>query len=432
MANFISKIINRSEYVKNTFTLAGGTALSLLVLILISPILSRLYTEDNFGVLTLYMSITSVLTTIVTGRYEFAIMLPKSEKEAVNLTMISIILSFIISFIIFIIMIVFNEVFVDVLDTPEMSVWLLIIPLNVLLISVYQSLYYWSNRKTYYKSMAISRITKNTSFAAINVGGGFLKLGNIGLIAGRLFGDFVAAITLLFKVFKNDKEKIKQVSVKDMGSVARKYKQFPTFLVFSHSLGTLNGELPTFMIKFFYSLGMLGQYSWAYRIIEMPTSIISRNMGDVFRQRATDDYHENGKFNDIFVKTVRNLFLIAIVPFIIFWFIAPELFAFVLGSEWRIAGDFAKILSISTLFSFIVGPIDKASLIVGNTQYSLFWHGLRFILNIGSFLLVKSLSLPIESYFYVLVSINVFMYLIELSACYRFSLGYKKILNNDR
>ena len=411
-------------------TLITGTTVAQALLILIAPILARLYTEDNFGVLTLYMSITTILSTIVTGRYELAIMLPKKEKEAINLTMLSIIISLIISVFVFIILLFFNQFFTTLLKTPEISVWLWFIPLNVALIAVYQSLYYLSNRKKYYKTMAVSRITKNTGVAGIGIIGGVAKTGNAGLILSRLIGDFISVISILTTIFKKDRNKIKNLSVKKMKQVAIKYKKFPTFLIFSHSIGKINSEIPTFIIKAFYSLGMLGQYSWAYRLIEMPTAIISRNMGDVFRQQATDNYHAKGEFKQIFVKTVKNLFLVAIIPLIIFWFIAPYLFSFILGEEWQLAGYFARILSIATFFSFVITPIDKSALIVGNTKYIFFWHILRFILNIASFFIIKRFNLEIEKYFTMLVIINIIMYLIELFVCYRFSLGYTKIFKN--
>ncbi len=431
MKEKLKNILPKSDFAKNVAILTSGTALAQAILILVSPILSRVYNDADFGVLTLYMSVTSILSTLLTGRYELAIMLPKEEKEAVNLTALSVVVSIFVSIFVYIILLFFNTFIPHLLNATELSIWLWIIPLNALLIACYQSLYFYSNRKKYYKSMATSRVVKNTGVASFSIGAGLIRKGSFGLVAGRFFGDILAVIIILAKVIKSDFHKFRLISRRNMQEVSFKYKRFPQFLLFSNLVSVLNGEIPTFMIKTFYDWGVLGQYSWSYRLVGLPSSIIAKNMGDVFRQRATEDYHKYGNFKSIFVKTVKNMFLYALIPFILAWFLLPTLFSFFLGSEWIQAGYFARILIIGTFFSFVITPIDKAALIVGNTAYILTWHILRLALNLIAFLIIKYNNCIIETYLYILVAINVCMYLVELFVCYWFSLGNDKIFKKN-
>ena len=80
-----------------------GTGLAQAIPIAISPILTRIYTPEEFGVFALYMAIASILTVLVTGRYEMAILLPKKDRDAMSLVALSIALSFFISIILLII-----------------------------------------------------------------------------------------------------------------------------------------------------------------------------------------------------------------------------------------------------------------------------------------------------------------------------------------
>jgi len=59
------------------------------VVLLAAPLLTRLYSPDDFGVLTVYIGILSLLSVIASLRYELAIPLPEDEREVVALTLLS-------------------------------------------------------------------------------------------------------------------------------------------------------------------------------------------------------------------------------------------------------------------------------------------------------------------------------------------------------
>ena len=51
----------------------------------LAPVITRLYGPEAFGLLALFTSITASPGSIACMRYEMAIMLPKTDKEATNL-----------------------------------------------------------------------------------------------------------------------------------------------------------------------------------------------------------------------------------------------------------------------------------------------------------------------------------------------------------
>ena len=54
----------------------SGTLVAQILLICVTPILTRLYTVEDFGNLSVFMSILSMLTVGSTGKFELAIVLP--------------------------------------------------------------------------------------------------------------------------------------------------------------------------------------------------------------------------------------------------------------------------------------------------------------------------------------------------------------------
>ena len=95
----LNRLKPKSEFARNVLTLMTGTTIAQAIPIAISPILTRIYTPEDFGIFALYMSMASILSVVATGRYELAIMLPKKDEDAINIVALSLIISFLVSFI---------------------------------------------------------------------------------------------------------------------------------------------------------------------------------------------------------------------------------------------------------------------------------------------------------------------------------------------
>ena len=75
----------KSEFARNILTLMTGTAIAQAIPIAISPILTRLYSPEDFGVFALYMGVVSIGGILATGRYEMSVMLPKKDSDAMKI-----------------------------------------------------------------------------------------------------------------------------------------------------------------------------------------------------------------------------------------------------------------------------------------------------------------------------------------------------------
>ena len=76
--------IFRSDVVRNTTKLLSANVLAQVVGLLIYPLLTRLYSQDDFGLLSLFVSMGGVLALVSTAEYQYSIVLPKDEKTAVS------------------------------------------------------------------------------------------------------------------------------------------------------------------------------------------------------------------------------------------------------------------------------------------------------------------------------------------------------------
>jgi O-antigen/teichoic acid export membrane protein len=404
-------------------TLTSGTAISQAVPIILSPVFSRLYTPEDFGALAVFLSIYSIITIIATSRLELTIIIPLKDEDAMNIAALSVLSSFFVGFLSLIFFIFFEGSIKNYFEYGGTGVSLYLIPFCVLLYGIYQNLYYWFNRKMEFRQTSINSITQSLTASLSKVALGLINIIQGGLIIGTILGQFVSAVLFIHTIIKKYKNELASVSLPGITAQFKRYYKLAATLTISHGLQGIYTQIPVLFIAKYFDLMTIGFVSLSTKVVTLPISIISSAFGDVFRQKASEEFHRFGKFDKIFISTLKKTFLISIVPFNLIFFFAPPLFSFIFGKEWEMAGEYLQIIITGEFFAFIINPLDKASLIREKKKYILAWNISRFITNVLIVLIALHYDMTVKNYLILLAGNNIAHYLIDLSACYRFSKG---------
>ena len=102
---------SKSEFSRNVLTLMTGTTIAQAIPIAISPILTRIYTPEDFGLFAIFIAITSIFGSMANGRYELAIMLPTKDEDAINIFALGFIISTFISLVLLLLVVLFHDFF---------------------------------------------------------------------------------------------------------------------------------------------------------------------------------------------------------------------------------------------------------------------------------------------------------------------------------
>jgi len=363
----------KSEFSRNVVTLMTGSIIAQALPIAISPILARIYTPEDFGVLALFVALATVFGTIANARYELAIVIPKSEKEALSIFFLGIIIALTISIILFIIVLFFHDYIVTLLDNKKISIWLYFVPLSVFAIGLFNALKFYNTRLKQFKNIAHSNIIKTSVLSILNLGIGFFKTGPLGLIIGQFLSFFSGNIKLSYPIIK-EKEIIKTITIQDLKSMAFRYKKFPKYTMPSSLANVLSQHLTSIITSILFSVKTLGFYSFTLRIIGTPSALIGQSFGQVYITEASRQRKEFGNATQIFNSTLKKLLIISLPLFLIIFFLIEDIFAFVFGEDWRIAGQYAKILVPLFWAKFISAPISVTNSVFEKQQISLFWQ----------------------------------------------------------
>ncbi|MCP4552058.1 MAG: oligosaccharide flippase family protein [Bacteroidetes bacterium] len=362
--------------------------------------------------LALFIGIVSIFGSISSGRYELAIMLPKKDEDAINIFALGLILTSILSLLLFFLVILFDEYFNKFLSN-NMGVLLYFVPVAVFFTGIYNLLNYFNVRKEQYKDVANSKIIKSIILVVVQLSIGFMKNGASGLITGQIFSLIFANMRLLKNAIK-DKVLISSVKSVKIIALAKKYKNFPKFSMWGGLLNTSSEHLTNILITPFYSVGTLGFYSLVQRLLAMPSALIGSAVGLVFFKQATKEKQQTGMATNTFNVTVKNLVIIGLPSFGIMFFIVEDLFAFMFGEKWRVAGEYAQILTPLYFVRFFVSPMTTMHAISNKNHIGFYWQFGLFALHVGILIYSSSINLSFEHYLYLMSFIVGFYYLLIL------------------
>lgn len=409
-------------YLRDVGLLATGTAVAQAIPLAASPILTRLFDATDFGLVGVFLAISTVLAVVATGRYELAISLPAEDDKAACLAAVAAGCCLVVSGVTLLIAAIAGPGLARAAGSERLAPWLLLLPISVLAggsAAIYQM---WQSRRRRYGAMAAARVQQAAAVTAGNVGAGLAHAAG-GMIPGTVLGQAVAAVPMWVGGWQDIRQHLVARGLDSLLTEAHHYRSHLFHLVPSHLIGTFALQAPLLIMSSGYSLATAGLYALAHRVVTLPTLMIANAIGDVYRQEIAAAYRATGRFDGIFRQTLFRTAALAILPAAAVFLLAPSLFAFVFGQEWRVAGEYARILVVGGFFQFVLTPLDKGALVVGATRYIFCWHTARLLLLGGLFWAVLTLGIDVTTTLWLLTGIRVGLYVTDAVIGYRFACG---------
>lgn len=370
-------------FYKNVFSLFKGSFLSQLIPLLLSPILTRLYSPSEFGILAVFTSISIVLGSVINGRYEQALVLVKSQSEARLVTGLSLTISLVTSSILCVIFIFSGSSIMRLLSISELGFWFYLIPLVVFATGVFNTYNYYQLRQKQFGYISNSEIYKSLSLTSIQLLFPFFKSGFEGLLIGKIFSSLVAP----FYLIKKTNLSFHLLSISKMRVMAKRYIDFPKYTNSSILLNNLSVNTIFILIPILYSSSILGLYSLTMKVMGAPFAFLGNSINQAFLEHISHKKNERGKAFLMTKRILIQLSILSIVSFGLTAFFMEDLFAFVFGEEWRLSGKYAVCLVPYFILKFIVSPLTSIHTAFEKQKLGFKLQLLMFALSIISILL---------------------------------------------
>jgi O-antigen/teichoic acid export membrane protein len=375
----LNRLFKTSTFANNVSILVGGAGIGQGIIIIASPVLTRLYAPEDFGVLAVYSSLLGILSVISSLRYQVAIPLPNSDQDALNLVALCSMIVSIIAILVLIIIIPFSDDISKFLNTPQLSNYLWLLPIGLFLSGIYQVVYYWAVRGKYFIKIAKTRINQSVTLIIIQLLG--FQFGSLALILGQTFGQGMGSVYLAKEFISHTK--LKQIKLIDLKRTLIQYRRFPLLSSWASLLNACALQFPYLIFAFLFGANTAGIYALAHRVLSLPMSMVGTAVGNVFFSNAIEANLQNRL--DIVVREVfQKLSQIAMPPLIVLIIAGPEIFTIVFGSQWYQAGNFARWMAPWIYIAFVTSPLSHTLIILESQGIELFFQLFLFITRICS------------------------------------------------
>lgn len=359
--HFLNRLLPKGSALRHVSILAGGTTIAQGLNVLIMPVLSRIYSPSDFGVMAVFVSVTAILTELSGFRYHLAIPLPKHERYAKAVVVLSFFLQAVFVVFISIVLLVLGKPLLSKVSMEILIPYRYLVPVGVAGMGAYIALTQWAIREKLFQTIARTKVTQSISGAIAMVSLGFLGVRPLGLLIGKIISQAGGITTLSRSIFK--KKGFPRPPLGDIKRAALRYRKFPMYSTWSGMLNTLGSQIVPILLVAFFNPEVTGFFTMAQNVLFLPSTLIGQAVGQVFIQKASVARYE-GNLKEVSMETYSVLSQLGLFPILLLSLLSPDLFSFFLGARWVGAGIFARIMGFWVALSFICSPTSVLFLVM--------------------------------------------------------------------
>lgn len=406
-----------SNVFKGMATLALGSGTARLIGIAAIPILTRLYSPEDFGILAVFSALILILAPLLTLRYVLAIPLPRHEGMAFNLLVLSVGLMFIITLLATLILWVFGEPLLALFSMEVLAPWWWLIALGLLAAAIYEMLTLWATRQRNYRVIASTHVWQSVLGSITKVALGLLAFKPFGLLVGQVVTQGGGSLKLVNN-FQNDfKNNYHYLRWSRMRIVAWRYRGFPIYRVPSQFLMAFSVQAPLLFIAMLYNPQTTGQLGLALMAIGLPVQLFGRTLAKAFYAEAASlGNKQSVEIRQMTYAVLKRLAFFSLLPALALYLFGPAIFKLAFGERWELAGTFASILAVYLVFQFIQTPVSHVFYLFDGQKALLWLNVQRVVIILGCFGGAYILELSAE--------LSIWIYSFALSAHYGLSTIY--------
>ncbi len=331
--------------------------------------MTRIYSEADFGVFALFMSVISILSILATGKYEEAVLLTKEKKETDAL--VGFLLKWIAGFslLIFILLIFLKEEIFSLFNMQSLSGYWYFIPLTVFFTGLSYLLIDLATKKKKFKTIASSGLNMNGTSSLIKLGLGYFPIVRGGLIISVLIGQLAACISF----FRYGKDLLwgLRSNRKHQWKTGIKYKEFPLYSMTRNLVNSFSGNIPFLLLTGIFGEAALGVFSMALMMGSRPSALISGSLYQVFFEKTVSLKNERKPLFPVLKSYWKKTTLYLLPICILAFFLSPWLFGFVFGQKWEISGVYFQYLLPWIFLTFIIHPMFFIPALFGKQRKAL-------------------------------------------------------------
>ncbi|MGF1596283.1 MAG: lipopolysaccharide biosynthesis protein [Acidimicrobiales bacterium] len=349
----------RSRYVRNVTMLASGTGFAQVLVVAATPLLTRLFTPDEFGVYSNYVAVFSVLVVVANLRYELAVSLPTSDDEGADLVALCLVAVACLTCLVAAITLAAGGTVAAVIGIPEIAPYLWLLGPGTLAAGTYASLDGWAVRVREFRTLARTQVQQGSGMVATHLIAGAAGAGAGGLILGGIVGRSAGVVALARSSRRTGLSLAGLRSASRLRAVLVRYRRFPLLSGSAALLQTAARGLPVILVTRYFGPTAAGHLGLALYVLALPATFLGQAVAGVFFGEASALQREGdaGGVRRLLLRTVGAQAAIGVVVVGAAAAVAPFVVPLVFGREWTEVATYIQLLAVMILVQFVASPL---------------------------------------------------------------------------
>lgn len=336
--------LKSSPLLRNVMAVASGTAAGQAVVFAFSPLITRIYSPESFGLQGVFLSLISILSPAIALRYPMAIVVAGSDAEAKYISRISVIIAFALSVFLGFVLLIAKEPLLMILGAEALGPLIFFLPLALFCVALQDISNFGAARERMFRLVGIVTAIQAFLSNIARVFGGLISPVAETLLLVTSFSPAVQAALLKLGrqkcvTFKSN------VNFREAFDLLRRYSDFPLFRVPTDMLNAASQSIPVILLAALFSPIAAGLYTLTRSVLNLPSNVIGAAVGNVIYARFAEMSREGQPLLPLLMRTTMALMTLAPIIIGISYF-APPVFSFLFGEDWREAGHYAQWMSL--------------------------------------------------------------------------------------
>lgn len=387
----IGRVYGRSRFAQSVTVLAGGTALGQVIVVMSSPLLTRLYNPADLGVLAVYVSLLSFFLGLATWRYQMAVPLAEDHESVASLLVLCLAVLAGMTLLTALLVMVLGRSVVEWTNAPLLGPFLWMLPLSFASAGAFQVLTALAVRNDEFGTLARTKLGQSAGQVSAQIALGIATGGPVGLLLGDMIGRAGGSLTLARQAWRQLQPQLRSVSAQSVMLIAVRYRRFP---LISSGSGLLSGaglQLPTLLIASFYGPAVVGWFGLCQRLLSMSFVLVASSVGTVYLSESAKLARQaSPRLMRMFLMTVSRSGLMALGLISIVVVVAPVLFGPVFGEQWSEAGRYAQVMAVAAGFQFVNRAVGSTATVVERQDLDLAGEVIWILCGSGALILAGS------------------------------------------
>jgi O-antigen/teichoic acid export membrane protein len=353
-----------------------------LITLLAAPILARLFTPSDFGVLAVYTSTIGTVGALASLQYHQAVLLPEKDGPAAQLLSVALACTLFVSLLSAAVVFACGQRIAGFIGAPGLAPHMWLVPLGILGIAYYEAWSHWSLRKKIFGTLARTRVMQGLAQTGIQLVSGVASLGTPGLLFGQLAGQVVGTTTLVRHAWRENPAAFRAIRPSSMWHEAKQHQRFPIYSTWSVLFSALSMQAPVFLLSFYFGEHVTGLYAVGQRVLMMPVALIAKSTSQVLFSAGAEE-ERAGTLAPTVERLFASLSRIGLAPAFVLALSAQDVFTLLFGQRWVEAGLFAEWLTPWLFFVFLAFPLMPLSSILQRQVDAMIFQGALLIVRVA-------------------------------------------------